>query len=114
MQHFEIYPSDDSATSARVLVDGITQRHLRAYTVSHRLGERPVLTLAFDAEGSFEGDGDVVVIPGADAVAAWLGQVSAGELERAALVHEGPGVSPGAMFLAGLRDLAAKGGDGGS
>lgn len=113
MHSFVVGPSPDSAGAFRVEVDGVIQRAVRGYTVTQRAGEPAVLTVAYTAEGRFQGDGDVVVVPGADAVAAWLGQVSAGELERAALAHEGPGVSPGAMFLAGMRDLAAKGGAGG-
>ena len=92
-----------------VSVDGVPQDGVVRAVPDVAVGREPTLHLTYRAGFHFEGAGEVVVTdPSMTALVAFLGRLSAGELEKAALAHQGPGVSPGAGFLAGLRDLAAK------
>lgn len=108
MHSFVVGPSPDSDGASRVEIDGVPQRGVRGYSIAQRTGERPVLTLVYDAEGRFSGDGEVMVVPGADAAVRWLERVSPGEVERIAPQFAGPGVSPGVMFQKAFLELARR------
>lgn len=110
MHSFVVGPSPDTEGASRVEIDGVVQRNVRGWSASQRTGERPTLTVAYDAEGRFQGDGDVIVIPGADAVVKWLEQVSIGDVERLALAAEqqGRAGSPGSNFRAAFLELARR------